>query len=122
MRLPPAFFIPDPSRTETIPANDHKTVFLFTVPVGCVAWIEKLANDVYDNTYWELYIDKMLWKNERIDYVLGFINSPLDVLIGPIFKKIEFICYNDNDEDVEVTCLVDGKYYKIPEGTEIARP
>jgi len=115
LKVPPGKDIPRSHRTAEIPANSSATVFTYNIPSGYVGWIFRIGYNLYQNTYWELYIDKMLWKNQKLRYIIAFINSPKDVVIGPIFHSIRFIAYNENDESVDMECVLEGKIYPLPE-------
>lgn len=106
--LPPGVKFPLVHTTLTLGPGQSGTVYDLRVPPGWVAFVERVANVYYEDTWYEFRVDgKQV--GGKIDYVLGHINDPL-VYDPPILarKQVLWVGHNGGDETQVFEVLTDG--------------
>ena len=103
-----------PHQYTTIQPGSSGRVYYMKVPESCVAFIERIGNNYFDNTYYKVYIDGELMESNVIERQIAPINQPL-VLVEPILVKnyIEVIGYNNDTSSHIMEFLIDGTIYHL---------
>ena len=113
LRLPLITNIPSPHQVATVPAGETKEVFRFNLPKDCVGFILRIANDYYPGDIVKWKIDGKEVDTAHIRRVIGFINSPMEVV--PWFRMPFYVCTiweveNTDTEAHDYEILIDGFY------------
>jgi hypothetical protein len=102
------FDIPKPHRIAIVPRKSRGTVFLYKVPSGYTAFIRRIGNNLWKDTYWVIMLDgePIEPKTERI---IGSVMLPTE--INPPYVAISEIradAVNDTLEDLVFEILLEG--------------
>lgn len=91
-------------------AGEKATVYYLPVSGGYTAFIDKIACDWAEDTYYEFIVDGVLI--EKVKRLIPMDNA--ESFNPPIIstKSIKWIFHNDSDEGLEVHILCDGSLCK----------
>ena len=98
-----------PYQYTTVVAGETKTVFLINVPNGHKAFIQRTANNWFQNTYLEWKIDDEII--EKVERQIAPVNFPRQEIPPLIAKnKIEWIAVNNGDSSYIFEVLQEGVF------------
>jgi hypothetical protein len=105
---------PSPYQHKVVEAGEKDvTVYEFVVPVGMVAFIQRVGNNAFEDAYLVWRIDGRIVISPNIDYQIAPCNTPK--LIEPWLRVNEQILWtatNNSEKSCHFEVLCDGFYTK----------
>lgn len=111
----------NPHQSDTVPANERKSIWYFKVPPGHIFHVEQIGTNWYPDTYMLFIVDgSILEKWERF---VGEINALVDVRRRFIIASndVRVIAVNNSANDVIYDVIIDGTVYLAEDFYEVAK-
>ena len=112
LKVVPLSVLYNPHQYKQVKSGESATLYYFKVPKGMVLFIEKIANNWFENTYYIFKIDgERVY--DKLERSIASLNNPLVIKPPYVVKNyIKWEVYNNSDYDWTFTVFCDGKLYK----------